>query len=123
MSAEPDFLSRENELLGGTFSGPDATVPGGGMGGVEIDLDAAASAFPDISLDGTGDIPIPTPSVAATQKPLATGLGSFDAFESATPAPVRQVKVTGDDEIERFEDQFPDIGPTSPVSLFIHACK
>ncbi|KAL5483289.1 CLC1 [Sanghuangporus weigelae] len=120
MSAEPDFLSRENELLGGSFSGPDAASlsgTGGKVGGVEIDLDAAASAFPDISLDGSGDIPIPTPSAAPFQKPLATGLSDFDAFESSAPAPVREVKVTGDDEIERFEDQFPDIGHTSPPKV------
>ncbi|KAL5521308.1 hypothetical protein ACEPAG_9231 [Sanghuangporus baumii] len=120
MSAEPDFLSRENELLGESFSGPDAASlsgTGGGLGGVDIDLDAAASAFPDISLDGSGDIPIPTPSASLPQKPLATGLGGFDAFESSAPVPVREVKVTGDDEIERFEDQFPDIGPTSPPKV------
>ncbi|EJD08403.1 uncharacterized protein FOMMEDRAFT_74206 [Fomitiporia mediterranea MF3/22] len=98
-----DFLSRENELLGGSFSPPAGVSSTGGVG--DIDLDAAASAFPDISLDGSGDIPITAPTHGSIQ-PTSNGL-DFGDFE--TPAPVREVKVTGDDEIERFEDQFPDI--------------
>ena len=123
IDAMSDFLSRENELLGGSFSPPPGggANSSGGAGGVgDIDLDAAASAFPDISLDGSGDIP----SLPATTQPVQSavtgngfGLG-FDAFDAAPPKP--PVKVTGDDEIERFEDQFPDIGAGSPVrfSLF-----
>lgn len=112
VDAMSDFLERENELLGGSFSpsapGANSSLPG------DIDLDAAASAFPDISLDGSGDLPpIHTQSV----QPAVTGNGlGFDAFDAAvsTKPPV---KVTGDDEIEKFEDQFPDIGAGSPVRL------
>ncbi|EIM80558.1 uncharacterized protein STEHIDRAFT_125616 [Stereum hirsutum FP-91666 SS1] len=75
----------------------------------DIDFDAAASAFPDISLDGEGDIPA---------LPATTGVGAaapegFDDFEFGGGDIGREVKVTGDsdDEIEKFEDQFPDIGP------------
>ncbi|THG96091.1 hypothetical protein EW145_g7844 [Phellinidium pouzarii] len=97
-----DFLSRETELLGGSFSSPSA-----GVGGVDdIDLDRAASAFPDIGLDGSGDIPTPAPTSSQVfSDPL-----SFDDFAE----PVKEVRVTGDDEIERFEDQFPDIGEDTP---------
>lgn len=82
----------------------------------DIDFDAAASAFPDISLDGEGDIPA---------LPATTGVGAaapegFDDFEFGGGDIGREVKVTGDsdDEIEKFEDQFPDIGPVEVRSVF-----
>lgn len=81
----------------------------------DIDFDAAASAFPDISLDGEGDIPA---------LPATTGVGAaapegFDDFEFGGGDIGREVKVTGDsdDEIEKFEDQFPDIGPVEVRSV------
>ncbi|THV06195.1 hypothetical protein K435DRAFT_743974 [Dendrothele bispora CBS 962.96] len=76
----------------------------------DIDFERAASAFPDISLDGEGDIPsLPTaPAASNTNNTSFT----FDDFD--TP-PSQPVKVTGDDEIEKFESEFPDIEiPTSP---------
>ena len=93
-----DFLSRESNILGGQFSSSD-----------DIDFDRAASAFPDISLDGTGDIPTPTlgGAPALSQQTSTSSFGDFDDF--ATPPPHADVKVTGDDEIEQFESQFPDI--------------
>lgn len=93
-----DFLSRESELLGGQFSSGD-----------DIDFDRAASAFPDISLDGSSDIPTPTlgGAPALSQQTSTSSYGDFDDF--ATPPPHADVKVTGDDEIEQFESQFPDI--------------
>ncbi|KAK7036471.1 Clathrin light chain [Paramarasmius palmivorus] len=76
----------------------------------EIDFDAAASAFPDISLDGEGDIPSLSSAPAANKS--NSGF-SFDAFDD--PAPQGSVTVTGDDEIEKFESEFPDIEvPSSP---------
>ncbi|TFK50932.1 hypothetical protein OE88DRAFT_1660074 [Heliocybe sulcata] len=98
-----DFLARESELLGDEFS-----VAGGGanFGDGDIDVDRAASAFPDISLDGEGDIPLPTTTPSALIGE-STGF-AFDDFDAPPP---REVKVTGDDEIEKFEDQFPDIEP------------
>ncbi|KAI0919094.1 hypothetical protein AcV5_002098 [Taiwanofungus camphoratus] len=99
-----DFLTRESELLGEEFTG----TPTGGTyatAGGEIDFDRAASAFPDISLDGSGDIPSPT--VAAP--PSKTSGFSFDDFDSPPMERVTEVKVTGDDEIEKFENEFPDI--------------
>jgi len=81
-------------------------------GADEIDFDRAASAFPDISLDGDGDIPIPS-----QVPPLATKSGgagfSFDDFDSLPTHKDTTVKVTGDDEIEKFETDFPDIGQVS----------
>jgi hypothetical protein len=76
-------------------------------GGDEIDFDRAASAFPDISLDGEGDIPIPSqaPPLAAKSN---SGF-SFDDFDSPPTFQDTAVKVTGDDEIEKFESDFPDI--------------
>ncbi|KZT69647.1 hypothetical protein DAEQUDRAFT_726265 [Daedalea quercina L-15889] len=106
-----DFLTRESELLGEEFTG----TPTGGTyatAGGDIDFDRAASAFPDISLDGTGDIP--APSLAAP--PAPSGGFSFDDFVSPPAGRQTDVKVTGDDEIEKFEDQFPDIEvPSEPV--------
>lgn len=79
------------------------------MADLDFDFDAAASAFPDIAFDGDGDFPAAAPAHAgAAAPPAATDSGfSFDALDSPPP---RDVKVTGDDEIEQFEDQFPDIG-------------
>lgn len=97
-----DFLSRESELLGDEFS-----TPTGGTfataSGDDIDFDLAASAFPDISLDG--DIPS-APPVAQTS---SSGGFSFDDFDSPPVERTTEVKVTGDDEIEKFENEFPEI--------------
>lgn len=62
-----DFLSRESDILGGEFSS-SGSYPADG----DIDFDRAASAFPDISLDGSGDLPTPSqvPMVLATYLPL-----------------------------------------------------
>ncbi|KZT21098.1 hypothetical protein NEOLEDRAFT_1074222 [Neolentinus lepideus HHB14362 ss-1] len=100
-----DFLARESELLGDEFSGAAGST---NLADGDIDVDLAASAFPDISLDGEGDIPLPT-TTSSTLRNDSAGF-SFDDFN--TPPPPREVKVTGDDEIEKFEDQFPDIERT-----------
>jgi len=107
-----DFLARESELLGDEFTG----TPTGGTyatAGGDIDFDLAASAFPDISLDGTGDIPAP----ALPAAPPASSGFSFDDFASPPRERQTEVKVTGDDEIEKFEDQFPDIEVPSSEPL------
>lgn len=100
-----DFLSRENELLGGQFSPTAALSPNGNND--EIDFDRAASAFPDIDLDGIPQDPPP-----ASARNQNTGF-SFEDF-SPPRERVTDVKVTGDDELEKFENEFPDIG--EPVS-------
>ncbi|KAN0130697.1 Clathrin light chain domain containing protein [Lactarius tabidus] len=75
----------------------------------DIDFNNAASAFPEISLDGEGDFPDfsspPPPSNFPTAGPF-----DLDAFGSPAP-PAREVKVTGhdDDEIEKFESEFPEL--------------
>ena len=74
-------------------------------GADEIDFDRAASAFPDISLDGEGDIPLPSQPPPALANSNGSGF-SFDDFDSYKDT---VVKVTGDDEIEKFESDFPDI--------------
>ncbi|KAF8633260.1 hypothetical protein AX17_004436 [Amanita inopinata Kibby_2008] len=76
------------------------------LGGDEIDFERAASAFPDISLDGEGDIPV-IPTAPPAGRP-ASGF-SFDAFDAVPVTKETIVKVTGDDEIEKFESEFPDI--------------
>lgn len=78
-------------------------------GADEIDVDAAASAFPDISLDGEGIIPAGLPAATARNE-SAAGF-SLDDFD--TPSD-NNVKVTGDDELEKFQNEFPDIQPTAP---------
>lgn len=90
----------------------------------DFDFDRAASAFPDISLDGEGDVPsLP----AASAPPLSSGF-SFDDFGTPRQS-FADVKVTGDDEIEQFEDQFPelDLGQVRllecyPFSLSVQRC-
>jgi hypothetical protein len=71
----------------------------------EIDFDRAASAFPDISLDGSTEFSS-APPLAAGQ----TNSGfSFEDFDTPAPQNHTAVKVTGDDEIDKFESEFPDI--------------
>ena len=102
-----DFLARESELLGGAFS-PSGTTGAVGAGDT-LDLDRAASAFPDIALDGSDDISS-LPTRASALETDDTGFPSFDDFDAAVSAPAaRDVKVTGGDELDRFENQFPDI--------------
>lgn len=107
-----DFLARESELLGEDFGTPTggtfATADGG-----DIDFDAAASQFPDISLDGSGDFPTLSSAPPAVSAPTKSSGGfSFDGFDDS-PLPKEriptEVKVTGDDEISKFESEFPDI--------------
>ena len=87
-----------SDLLGGDFSSSFH-----GNNADEIDFDAAASAFPDISLDGTGV------EAAASNTAARTNSGfSFDEFEDALPDQPA-MKITGDDEIDKFESEFPDI--------------
>jgi hypothetical protein len=84
----------------------------------DIDFDRAASAFPDISLDGEGDIPTFSPQLAGPPPP--TGAFDLDAFGG--PAPAREVKVTGHDDhdIEKFESEFPELD-VPQVRLFFYA--
>ncbi|KAI0629443.1 clathrin light chain-domain-containing protein [Trametes polyzona] len=107
-----DFLQRESELLGEEFG-----TPTGGTfataAGDDLDLDRAASAFPEISLDGSGDISVPSAPPAA---PPISSTASFASFSDFSSPPPREVKVTGDDEIEKFENEFPDIEVPSQVA-------
>ncbi|KAK2463066.1 hypothetical protein APHAL10511_004721 [Amanita phalloides] len=71
--------------------------------GDDIDFDRAASAFPDISLDGSSDIP--APSIA----PVRQDSSFFDGFDVAPVRKETAVKVTGDDDIGKFESEFPEL--------------
>jgi len=76
----------------------------------EIDFDRAASAFPDISLDGESDIPTFTTPPAYT--PAPAGPFDLDAFGGPPSTTTRDVRVTGhdtDDEIGKFESEFPEL--------------
>jgi len=99
-----DFLSREANILGGEFS----TSLQGTTTNDDIDFDRAASAFPDIDID-SGDFVQSSqpPPIVATRTSNAF---SFDDFES-TPFQQKntQVKVTGDDDFDTFETEFPEI--------------
>ena len=98
-----DLLERENSVFGEEFNTPTGGTFATATGD-DIDFDRAASAFPDISLDG--DIPIP--SVPSASQSTSADDFSFDAFD----APIEkttEVKVTGDNEIEKFESDFPEI--------------
>jgi hypothetical protein len=79
--------------------------------GDEMDeFERAASAFPalDDDLDGFG---APVAATTAAPAPIAA-IGSepldFD-FDPLPSTNVPPVKVTGDDEITKFESQFPDV--------------
>ena len=75
----------------------------------DIDFERAASAFPDISLDGDGDIPNFVSPPPRSPPPPA---GPFDLDAFGGPAPVREVRVTGhdsDDDIGKFESDFPEL--------------
>ena len=76
----------------------------------EIDFDRAASAFPDISLDGSDDFHTPPASQAPSLSKHDNLTFSFDDFDKPLQKRSVEVKVTGDDEIDRFESEFPDIG-------------
>ncbi|KAG8221232.1 clathrin light chain-domain-containing protein [Butyriboletus roseoflavus] len=78
----------------------------------DFDFDRAASAFPDISLDGEGDLP----SFPAVPAPAPASAFSFDNFGSPPRQSFTDVKVTGDDELEKFEDQFPELDAGHSVS-------
>ena len=75
----------------------------------DIDFERAASAFPDISLDGEGDIPTFVSPPPRSPPPPA---GPFDLDAFGGPAPARNVRVTGhesDDDIGKFESEFPEL--------------
>jgi len=92
-----DFLAREAAILGSDFT---SSFSGGGGGG-EIDFDRAAAAFPDIDLDGD----VPAPPLSSSQN-FSASSNDFD-FDFDKPAPA--VKVTGGDELDVFESQFPEL--------------
>ena len=75
----------------------------------DIDFDRAASAFPDISLDGSGDIPTPTLGGGTVISHQTSTSSYADFHDFVTPPPHNDVKVTGDEEFEQFESQFPDL--------------
>jgi len=110
-----DFLQRESDLLGGEFSTVGA---GGGGDDDDFDFDRAASAFPDISLDGG------VPEAPAPAAGRSTSGYSLDAFSTPQPA----VTVTGDDDLDKFENEYPDLGPavrssSNRKATFIDVCS
>ena len=108
-----------SDFLGGDFSSSFS-----GNNSDEIDFERAASAFPDISLDGSTEFPsAPPPAGGRTNSGF-----SFDDFDAPAPQNNTAVKVTGDDEIYKFESEFPDIDVPSvswlsPFPLFMHRCR
>ena len=100
-----DFLSREADILGNEFS----TSLHRPTGSDDIDFDRAASAFPDIDID-SGDFiqsSQPPPPIVAARP--SNGF-SFDDFGSPPPSQKKEVNVTGDDDFDAFESDFPEIG-------------
>jgi len=76
------------------------------------ELSRAASAFPaldDDDLDGFGSLTTaaPAPIQNIGSEPLDF---DFDPLPASSAPPVR---ITGDDEVQKFENQFPDIGEVS----------
>jgi len=87
----------------------------------EFDFDAAASAFPDISLDGSTEIPSFSAATLGGGGPIARSTSGF-SFDDFDTAPQSAVKVTGDDEIDKFESEFPEISPPLQVGVFLIFC-
>jgi len=102
---DEDFLTREQAILGGSFS------PTGAQGTSSIDFDAAVSAFPALD-DFDGQVPIGQAAPSSLGNGLGEGFGDFEPVPSfnAPSTTVTDVKVTGDDELGQFESQFPDLG-------------
>ncbi|KAF8190792.1 clathrin light chain-domain-containing protein [Pholiota molesta] len=97
-----------SDLLGGDFSSSFNK-----SNDDDIDFDAAASAFPDISLDGSTELP----SAPAFNAGRTNSGFSFEDFDSSPPHQQTTMTVTGDDEIDKFESEFPDIEvPSSQYS-------
>ncbi|KAH8103261.1 clathrin light chain [Cristinia sonorae] len=103
-----DFLQRESDILGNEFASSNATGDSFATAGGDIDFDRAASAFPDISLDGSTDFTASLNGSSGGAGAGTTNGFSFDDFDTP-PRGNTEVKVTGDDEIEKFENEFPDI--------------
>lgn len=103
-SPADDFLRREREALGESFTTPSA----GGAG--DYDFESSASAFPDLDAeDGLGDFVSPPPAV-----PAATGFGGQQAQARGA-----QVSVTGTNEFAAFENEYPELEelPVAPVQV------
>jgi hypothetical protein len=98
-----------SDLLGGDFSSSFNK-----SNDDDIDFDAAASAFPDISLDGSTELP----SAPAFNAGRTNSGFSFEDFGSSPPHQQTTMTVTGDDEIDKFESEFPDIEVPSVSILF-----
>lgn len=117
LSSIPQTMSDFPDLSSEFATAPSSAIDG------SIDFDRASSAFPDISLDGEGDIPNTTNTYSNPQATLGGGF-DFDDFSSPPPnlgGRVTDVKVTGDDEIEKFEDQFPELDiPGAQVCTLYH---
>jgi hypothetical protein len=82
----------------------------------DIDFDRAASAFPDISLDGITDIPSLS-TFGGGGGPIARSTSGF-SFDDFDTAPQSAVTVTGTDEIEKFENEFPEIPVPKQVAFW-----
>ncbi len=109
-------MQRESDVLGEEFGTPT----GGSYATADIDFDRAASAFPEISLDGNDDFSTPPPAAPPVQ---ASNSFSFDDFSSPPPTRTTEVKVTGDDEIDKFESEFPDIEIPQVCALRSLSCS
>ena len=113
-----DFLSREADILGSEFS----TSMHRPTGSDDIDFDRAASAFPDIDIDSGDFIQSSQPAPPIVAARTSNGF-SFDNFGSPPPPQKTEVKVTGDDDFDTFESEFPEIeisaGQVSIHSFFL----
>jgi hypothetical protein len=105
-----DFLAREQAVLGGAFSSSAVN----GSGSAELDLNRAASAYPDLNdFDQNTTVLRPANYSSALGNGLGDGFGDFESIPSfaAPPTNGTNVKITGGrDEVDRFESEYPDLG-------------
>lgn len=99
-----DFLAREQAILGGSFSPTGVN----GASSSAIDFDAAASVFPELD-DFDGQAPMAQAAPSSLSNGLGDGFGDFESVPSFDAPLSTEVKLTGGDELEKFESQFPDL--------------
>ncbi|KAL7410925.1 clathrin light chain [Mrakia frigida] len=111
-----DFLARERAALGGDanlFTSNDAP---------SSSFDLPSTDFPELGDDDSSAIPSLPPATtnASSSSPTSAGPG-FPSIASLAPsAPSRQAEVTitgGDEELDKFESEFPDVAEFMPQDI------
>lgn len=115
--SQSDFLARERELLGDEFGPTPAGLPN--ASDFNEKQTSSGSGFPalddDILSGGS-----PAPAAAANNQQSRMSNDFLSSFERDPPAKQTSVAVENDededDDLNKFQNQYPDIAPYQPVS-------